>query len=73
MGRAEWIILLTFALVGGSAFALEKAGPDAVRIIGITACCTLIALMVIGLIMRGRMKRRLAKEAPRFVKKDASN
>lgn len=63
MGRAEWTILLTFALVGGGAFALESAGPDAVRIVAISACSLLILLMVVGMVVRARVKKRKSVEA----------
>lgn len=65
MGRAEIIILVSFVLVGAGALALESAGPDAVRIIAISACLLLIALMVIGLVMRARIKKRRSLEASR--------
>ncbi len=58
MGRAEVIILLSFVLVGAGAIALESAGPAAVRITAITACSLLVTLMVVGLFMRARVKKR---------------
>lgn len=73
MGRAEWIILLTFVLVGGGAFALEKAGPDAVRIIAISACSLLVLLMVVGMVMRHRAKRRKGMEAARILRESSSS
>ena len=59
---------VTFVLVGGGAFAIEKAGPDAARVIAITACCLLILLMVVGMVMRARAKKRKSMEAARLGK-----
>ena len=56
--RAEVIILLSIGLVGAGALALEKADPDAVRIIAISACLLLIALMAVGMVMRARAQKR---------------
>ena len=55
--RAEFIILLSIALVGAGALALERADPDAVRVIAISACSLLIILMVGGLFMRARAQK----------------
>ena len=58
MGRTEFIMLLAVIFVGAGAFALESLSAETVRIIAITACCTLIALMVVGMFMRARVKKR---------------
>ncbi|MAG57061.1 MAG: hypothetical protein CMJ83_12280 [Planctomycetes bacterium] len=65
MGRAELIILLSIVLVGASAFALETLDHETVRIVGIGACLLLISLMVVGMVYRGRVRRRRTLAARR--------
>ena len=54
--RADYVILIVLLVVGAAAFALEAAGPDAARWVGIGVCLLLLFLLGGGLY--ARMRRR---------------
>jgi len=62
--KTELIIILLLVVVAGGAFALEAAGPDGARIVGIAVCLVLVFLMAGGLVARMSGRRRADASEP---------
>jgi hypothetical protein len=58
--RAELIIIVAIALVGGFALLMESWSPETVRITAIVLCSVLLTGFILGYVLRAR--RRAAED-----------